>query len=137
MTLLATCYGQVTLCRSRIMTWMCQMGSHFDGPHWTVQVTTANVTFYFHYVSTYHEVKTPILQYRNITHVGIVQFEEKYPHQTTNKHSPCLCHCQYSGPAQSNQPLPPPGISVAGVGRGRCGGVLFKNAYWPRKKRIS
>jgi hypothetical protein len=56
---------------------------------WTVQVTTVNVTFYFYYVCTYRKVKTPILQYHTITHVGIVQFEGKTPtlikHQ---KHSP-------------------------------------------------
>jgi hypothetical protein len=46
---------------------------------WTVQMTTENVTFYFYYVCTYREVKTPILRYHTITCLGIVQFEAITP----------------------------------------------------------
>ncbi len=67
-----------------------------------------------------------------------MQFKGKQ-HSSRNQqtHSPWWCHCQYSGPAQANQLSPTPGTSTAGVGQGWCGGVLFNNAYWSRKKYIS
>ncbi len=50
---------------------------------WTVRVTVVNVTLYFYYVCTYRKVKTPIIWYRTITHVGIVWFEGKTPSSNT------------------------------------------------------
>jgi hypothetical protein len=60
---------------------------------WTVPVPTVNVTFYFYYVCTYREVKTPILQYRTITCVGIVQFEGKTPSSNTKKNVTMVVPC--------------------------------------------
>ncbi len=100
-------------------------------------MTTVNVTLYFYYVCTYREVKTPILRYHTITHVGIVQFEGKNPHQTPKTPSPWWSYwrLQWHGYGELANTLVV--ASSEGSDQGQGARVLFNYVNWQRKKIIS
>jgi hypothetical protein len=71
-------------------------------------------------------------------HVGIVDFDGWLPRWPSNKprnHSGAVCH--NSGMDVLNQPTPPPGASLEGVGQRWFTRVLLSLMMRPRKKIIS
>jgi hypothetical protein len=71
--------------------------------------------------------KLSTLCYRSLIHVGIVDVDGQVPCQPSNKPRKDV----------ANQPTPPMGASLKGVGRGRASRVLNDYADRPRKKLLA
>ncbi len=80
--------------------------------------------------------KLPTLRYQSLIHVGIVDFDGWLPRQPSNNprnHGGAVL--RNSGMDVVNQPTPPPGASLEGVGWGWFTRVLLSLTMQPRKKK--